>query len=91
MSPFKGQGANQALLDALSLARKITKFCNEGSDWRKKGIRASVLLEYEREMIARSESKVKGSADAAQYLHSEIVLKENNAPRGSNYNRKIKD
>lgn len=90
MSPFKGQGANQALLDALSLARKITKFCNEGSDWRKKGIRASVLLEYEREMIARSESKVKGSADAAQYLHSEIVLKENNAPRGSNY-QKLKD
>jgi len=42
-------------------------------------------------MIARSESKVKGSADAAQYLHSEIVLKENNAPRGSNYNRKLKD
>ena len=28
MSPFKGQGANQALLDALSLAREISKGCN---------------------------------------------------------------
>ena len=89
MSPFKGQGANQALLDALSLARKITKFCSKTSNWKENGIRQSALLEFEREMIARSKSKVKGSANAAQYLHSEIVLKENNAPRGSNYQAKL--
>jgi 2-polyprenyl-6-methoxyphenol hydroxylase-like FAD-dependent oxidoreductase len=38
MSPFKGQGANQAL-DALSLARAITKECRPLSKWRETGVR----------------------------------------------------
>ena len=39
MSPFKGQGANQAMLDALSLAREISKGCKPLSQWRETGIR----------------------------------------------------
>ncbi|MCV9928686.1 FAD-dependent monooxygenase [Flavobacterium sp. LS1R49] len=82
MSPFKGQGANQALLDALSLARGITKECRPLSQWRKAGIRKSVLNDFEAEMLERSAVKVKDSAEAAQFLHSEIVLHEGDQPRG---------
>ena len=88
MSPFKGQGANQALLDALSLARGISKGCRPLSKWRAAGIRKSVLSEFESEMLERSASKVKGSAEAAQFLHSEIVLHEGNEPRGRYLRRK---
>jgi 2-polyprenyl-6-methoxyphenol hydroxylase-like FAD-dependent oxidoreductase len=82
MSPFKGQGANQALLDALSLARGITRGCRPHSNWREIGIRKRVLTEFETEMLDRSASKVKDSADAAQFLHSDVVLHEGNEPRG---------
>ena len=82
MSPFKGQGANQALLDALSLARVISKGCRSLSQWRKVGIRESVLTEFESEMLERSATKVNDSAAAAQFLHSEIVLYEGDEPRG---------
>lgn len=82
MSPFKGQGANQALLDALALARGISKGCRPMSQWRKTGIRESVLNEFESEMLERSAIKVKDSAEAAQFLHSEIVLREGDEPRG---------
>lgn len=83
MSPFKGQGANQALLDALSLAREIYKGCGPFSNWKATGIRKSVLTDFETEMLKRSAKKVKDSAEAAQFLHSDIVLQENNQPRGS--------
>lgn len=81
MSPFKGQGANQALLDALALARSISRECRPLSQWRKVGIRKSVLSGFESEMLERSAVKVKDSAEAADFLHSEIVLHKSNAPR----------
>ncbi len=87
MSPFKGQGANQALLDSLSLARGISKQCTPLQKWREDGIRKSVLTEFEAEMLARSASKVTSSAEAAHLLHSEIVLHEGNGPRGKYRNK----
>lgn len=88
MSPFKGQGANQALLDALSLAREISKKCRPLSDWRTAGIKKNVLSDFESEMLQRSAVKVEDSAAAAQFLHSEIALYEGNEPRGKVLKRK---
>jgi 2-polyprenyl-6-methoxyphenol hydroxylase-like FAD-dependent oxidoreductase len=82
MSPFKGQGANQALLDALNLARGIVKGCSKLEEWRTAGIRESVLNDFESEMLERSASKVQDSAAAAEFLHSDIVLHESDEPRG---------
>ncbi|MES2811255.1 MAG: NAD(P)/FAD-dependent oxidoreductase [Bacteroidota bacterium] len=82
MSPFKGQGANQAILDALALARGISRGCRPLSRWKEAGIRASVLNEFESEMLERSATKVKDSEEAARFLHSEIVLHEGDEPRG---------
>lgn len=88
MSPFKGQGANQALLDALALARRISIECRPRSQWREIGVRESVLTKFEAEMLARSASKVKDSAEAALFLHSETVLHEGDEPRGRCLQRK---
>ncbi|MEI8366508.1 MAG: FAD-dependent monooxygenase, partial [Parachlamydiaceae bacterium] len=89
MSPFKGQGANQALLDALALARHISIACTPLSKWRETGLRDIVLTDFEEEMLARSASKVKDSAEAVELLHSKGVLREGHGPkerclRGSN-------
>jgi 2-polyprenyl-6-methoxyphenol hydroxylase-like FAD-dependent oxidoreductase len=88
MSPFKGQGANQTLLDALALARAISKGCRPMSKWREVGLRETVLTEFEAEMLERSATKVKDSAEAAEFLHSEIVLHEADEPRGRSRKRK---
>lgn len=88
MSPFKGQGANQALLDALALARGISIGCRALSPRREKGLRESVLTEFESEMLKRSASKVKDSAEAAQLLHSDSVFREGDGPKGRSIKRK---
>ncbi|MDC1301119.1 FAD-dependent monooxygenase, partial [Flavobacteriaceae bacterium] len=45
--------------------------------------RKNVLNHFEAAMLERSAVKVKDSAAAAQFLHSEQVLHESNAPRGA--------
>lgn len=85
MSPFKGQGANQAMLDGLALARNIyVKY--KYNDFDKNSIRDVVLNDFEAEMILRSSVKVKESAQAALFLHSIDVLDASDQPR-----RKITD
>ncbi|MBA2368872.1 MAG: FAD-dependent monooxygenase [Candidatus Protochlamydia sp.] len=89
MSPFKGQGANQALLDALALARHISIICTPLSKWREVGLREIVLNDFEEEMLARSASKVKDSAEVVELLHSKEVLREGNEPKGRCLRAKI--
>ena len=78
MSPFKGQGANQALLDALSLARSLYSNCCKDN----KPI-TEALRKYHEEMTARSAKKVQASAQAAQFLHSGVAIQEGNVTRGA--------
>ena len=75
MSPFKGQGANQALLDALSLARNL--YANDEPQKVAQPLRA-----FEAEMLARTAPKVIASAEAAQFLHSDVAIYEGNMSRG---------
>jgi len=80
MSPFKGQGANQAMIDGLHLARTIYlkyKF----NDLKKINIREAVLNQFETEMFERSNIKVNESAQAAIFLHTEAVLNVSDQPR----------
>eukprot|EP00533_Pseudo-nitzschia_delicatissima_P005204 CAMPEP_0116104258 /NCGR_PEP_ID=MMETSP0327-20121206/14351_1 /TAXON_ID=44447 /ORGANISM="Pseudo-nitzschia delicatissima, Strain B596" /LENGTH=762 /DNA_ID=CAMNT_0003596481 /DNA_START=115 /DNA_END=2403 /DNA_ORIENTATION=+ len=81
MSPFKGQGANQALLDALSLARSLYRIhCREGRTMEE------VLEHYENEMLNRSAEKVRASSAAAQFLHTEVAIQEGDVTRGAAFN-----
>lgn len=85
MSPFKGQGANQALLDALSLVHQLTTACQAVPDWKTLDLRQAILSEYEAEVSNRSSAKVKGSAAAAAFLHSDVVLQEGDQTIGAKW------
>lgn len=65
MSPFKGQGANQALTDGPLLA-----------SWLQKASIDSAVKGFWREMVQRTASKVKASREAAALLHSPLILEE---------------
>ncbi|KAL3761998.1 hypothetical protein ACHAW5_008222 [Stephanodiscus triporus] len=60
MSPFKGQGANQALADGVLLAR-----------WLRRSRPESAVRGFMTEMARRSAFKVRASREAARQLHSE--------------------
>ena len=89
MSPFKGQGANQALLDALILARMVYKECVTSDNWKEDGLRTTVLESFEEAMLERSAPKVRDSAAAAEFLHTDVVLLEGNETRGGRFKRTL--
>ena len=60
MTCFKGQGANQALADAVLLARRVA----EANDVPK------ALRRFEREMVQRAGPRAAASRGAARLLHS---------------------
>lgn len=82
MSPFKGQGANQALLDALALVRSIYKHCKTAGSYDSNSLERAVK-EFEVEMLVRSAVKVEASAEAARFLHTEIAIQKGNVTRGA--------
>ncbi|KAJ3302898.1 hypothetical protein HDV03_004470 [Kappamyces sp. JEL0829] len=60
MSPFKGQGANQALLDAVNLAEFLVKYPTDVT---------AALRANEIKMLARTRSKVLSSRECVAELH----------------------
>jgi len=79
MSPFKGQGANQALLDALLLARALrsSELCDGAAPLR------AALAAYEAEMMRRATPKVLKSREAAEQLHCAAATYPSNSTRAA--------
>ncbi len=86
MSPFKGQGANQALRDGPLLAHWLAGALLPSSAPTRARAAASsaplrvnvhsALINFEREMLVRAGAKVLASREAAQHYHSKAVLRE---------------
>jgi 2-polyprenyl-6-methoxyphenol hydroxylase-like FAD-dependent oxidoreductase len=97
MSPFKGQGANQAMLDAIALAKCLRRAFvggrqpHEGRTDNAPSPRepsdpaelAGALRAFEAEMLSRAAPKVTMSRNAAIFLHSAAALTPANCVRAS--------
>ena len=71
MTPFKAQGANQAVADAVLLARSLSD--NVRALGVAKGIDAALPV-FEKKMLARASRVVRASRDKARELHSPLAL-----------------
>ena len=80
MSPFKGQGANQALLDAVQLARALRKFACAPRD---SPSLPQILDSYEAEMMSRASAKVLASRTASEFLHCSAATVPANTTRAA--------
>jgi 2-polyprenyl-6-methoxyphenol hydroxylase-like FAD-dependent oxidoreductase len=72
MSPFKGQGANQALIDAVSLVEYLMKHKRDD-----RGVE-NAFFEFETDMLKRSKRYVLESRFAVEFLHTENALLSEN-------------
>ena len=71
MTPFKAQGANQAVADAVLLARSLSE--NVRALGVAKGIDAALPV-FEKKMLARASRVVRASREKARELHSPLAL-----------------
>jgi hypothetical protein len=67
-------------LDALSLARCLYSCSRKEDNIDDIFV---ILSKYHEEMIGRSTKKVQASAQAAQFLHTEVAIQEGNVTRGA--------
>ena len=72
MSPFKGQGANQALIDAVSLVKCLVQHKEETGGVEK------AFTEFETEMLNRSRHYILRSRFSVEFLHTEKALMNEN-------------
>ena len=93
MSAFKGQGANQTMVDAISLAKILVEE-EEEEEGVVKGNKKRIswkLAKFEKEMIERGGNKVELSREAAQFLHSPLALHPANTVRSLSSHESLKE
>ena len=71
MSPFKGQGANTALQDAVVLSSLLRSLCSSAADER-----FPALQKFASDMSVRVSSAVRGSRDNVKFFHSSDAIDE---------------